>query len=342
MREAGPPPCPKVGGPSTACVRVGLRSRRDGTPVVTPPGSRRVGRGRVCGRATASAMMRRRGPEPNARPRRHAGLVAVVTGGGTGIGAATARELARTGARVAICGRRPEPIERVGAELADAGADVLARSRRRRPGARPGAALVDAVLERFGRIDVLVNNAGGQFAAPAEQISSKGWRAVHRLNVDAVWDLTRTVAERSMIPNRGGLGRLRRVQPPARDAVHGPLLVGARGAREPRRRTRDRVEPVRHPRRLRRVRRDRHRGVPRVRRGRRRRGATERCRSAGSGRRRRSARRSRSSPRREGATSPARRSSSTAARTRGGSACRRRANPDRVPRTTGSTFIARG
>jgi citronellol/citronellal dehydrogenase len=67
------------------------------------------------------------------------------------------------------------------------------------------AALVDQALERFGRIDVLVNNAGGQFLAPAEEISLKGWRAVHRLAVDAVWDLTRTVAERSMIPNKDGV-----------------------------------------------------------------------------------------------------------------------------------------
>jgi citronellol/citronellal dehydrogenase len=50
-----------------------------------------------------------------------------------------------------------------------------------------------------------VNNAGGQFLAPAEEISLKGWRAVHRLAVDAVWDLTRTVATRSMIPNSEGV-----------------------------------------------------------------------------------------------------------------------------------------
>jgi citronellol/citronellal dehydrogenase len=134
-----------------------------------------------------------------------AGLVALVTGGGTGIGAATARELARTGARVAICGRRPEPLEAIRRELADAGADVLAIPNLDVREPDQVASLVDAVLERFERIDVLVNNAGGQFVSPAEGISSKGWRAVHRLNVDAVWELSRTTAERAMIPNRGGL-----------------------------------------------------------------------------------------------------------------------------------------
>lgn len=131
--------------------------------------------------------------------------VALVTGGGTGIGAATARAFTRTGARVAICGRRPEPVEAVRVELEDVGAEVLAIPNLDVREPEQAAALVDATIERFGRIDVLVNNAGGQFAAPAEQISSKGWRAVHRLNVDAVWELTRTVAERSMIPNRSGL-----------------------------------------------------------------------------------------------------------------------------------------
>ena len=134
-------------------------------------------------------------------PDANAGKVALVTGGGTGIGRATAMELARTGAKVVVCGRRPEPLEAVQAEL---GEDCLAvPTDVREP--EQVVALVDRALERFGRIDVLVNNAGGQFLAPAEEISLKGWRAVHRLAVDAVWDLTRTVAERSMIPNKDGV-----------------------------------------------------------------------------------------------------------------------------------------
>jgi citronellol/citronellal dehydrogenase len=127
--------------------------------------------------------------------------VALVTGGGTGIGRAVARELVRTGAQIAICGRRPEPLQAVQNELGDACLAVETDVR------EPDQveSLIDRTLERFGRIDVLINNAGGQFLAPAEEISMKGWRAVHRLNVDAVWDLTRTVATRSMIPNREGV-----------------------------------------------------------------------------------------------------------------------------------------
>jgi citronellol/citronellal dehydrogenase len=134
----------------------------------------------------------------------NAGATALVTGGGTGIGRAAARELARTGARVAICGRRPEPLAAVRSELERAGAECLDFPADVREPEQVDA-LVDLVLARFGAIDILANCAGGQFAAPAEEISSKGFRAVHRLNVDAVWDVTRTVATRSMIPRRGGV-----------------------------------------------------------------------------------------------------------------------------------------
>ncbi|MGA9160969.1 MAG: SDR family oxidoreductase [Actinomycetota bacterium] len=135
----------------------------------------------------------------------NAGLVVVITGGGTGLGRAVAREYARTGARLAVAGRRVEPLEQVRAELDAAGTEILAVPGTDLREPEHVAALVDAVLERFGRIDVLVNNAGGQFVSAPENISAKGWRAVHRLNVDAVWDLTRTVAERAMIPGGGGL-----------------------------------------------------------------------------------------------------------------------------------------
>lgn len=129
------------------------------------------------------------------------GKVAIVTGGGTGIGAAAARELVRTGARVAICGRRPDPLTAVARELGDE-ACLASACDVREPD--QVAAFLDAVDRRFGRVDVLIHCAGGQFAAPLEDISLKGLRAVHRLNVDAVWDLTLRVASRWMIPQRGG------------------------------------------------------------------------------------------------------------------------------------------
>jgi NAD(P)-dependent dehydrogenase (short-subunit alcohol dehydrogenase family) len=138
------------------------------------------------------------------RPDANAGRVALVTGGGTGIGRATALELAASGARLAICGRRPEPLAGVRAEIEAAGGECVAiPADLREPGA--AAAVVDAALERYGLIDVLVNNAGGQFSAPAEAISDNGWRAVERVTIDAVWSVTRTVATRSMIPGAGGL-----------------------------------------------------------------------------------------------------------------------------------------
>lgn len=133
-----------------------------------------------------------------------AGLVAVVTGGGTGIGRATALELGRTGSAVAICGRRPEPLEETRAAIEAEGGTCLTLPADVRE-LDQVAAFADAVLDRFEHVDVVVNGAGGQFAAAPEQISPKGWRAVHRLNVDAVWDVTRTFAERSMIPRRSGL-----------------------------------------------------------------------------------------------------------------------------------------
>lgn len=136
-------------------------------------------------------------------PDANAGSVAIVTGGGTGIGRATALELARTGAKVAICGRRPEPLEAVRRALEETGAECLAMPTDVREAEQVGAFL-DAVDERFGATDILVNNAGGQFAAPLEAIALKGMRAVHRLNVDATWDVTQRVAERWMIPARQG------------------------------------------------------------------------------------------------------------------------------------------
>lgn len=137
-------------------------------------------------------------------PDANAGKVVLITGGGTGIGKATARMFVQTGARVAIAGRREDVLKAAADELMDLGGEVLSIAADVREPDQV-VSLVDGVLGWAGAIDVLVNNAGGQFAAPAEDIALKGFRAVHRLNVDAPWDLTHEVATRSMIPNRRGL-----------------------------------------------------------------------------------------------------------------------------------------
>jgi citronellol/citronellal dehydrogenase len=136
------------------------------------------------------------------RPDVHAGQVAVGSGGGTGIGRATALDLAAGGAKVVICGRRPEPLHAVREEIERAGGQCLVQVADIREDV---TGVVDAALNEYGQIDVLVNNAGGQFAAPAEQISPSGWRAVHRLAVDATWAMTREVATRTMIARRRGV-----------------------------------------------------------------------------------------------------------------------------------------
>src|ERR1700754_20939 len=137
------------------------------------------------------------------RPDADRGTLALVTGGGTGIGRAVALDLARCGADVVICGRRDEPLQRTAADIESLGARVFALPTDVRDDDQI-TSLVDHALERFGRIDTLINNAGGQFAAPAEEITNKGWRAVHRLAVDAAWAVTREVAVRAMIPQRSG------------------------------------------------------------------------------------------------------------------------------------------
>ncbi len=135
------------------------------------------------------------------------GQVALVTGGGTGLGKASAFELARCGASVAIAGRRLDVLEEAVAEGVSAGVAaqdafaVLEGDVRERDTSRD---LVARVLDRFGRLDVLVNNAGGQFFSPAELISANGWRAVWRLNVDGMLNMSDAAHELAFASTGGG------------------------------------------------------------------------------------------------------------------------------------------
>ncbi|MCA9530779.1 MAG: SDR family oxidoreductase [Myxococcales bacterium] len=132
------------------------------------------------------------------------GDVVLVTGGGSGIGLRVAEAVGRLGARVAICGRRPEPLAEAADALArDHGIEAFgAPCDIREPDAI--GAFVDAVVGRFGTIDVLINNAGGQFPSPAEALTPKGFAAVVRNNLLGTWYMTHAVATRAMIPQKRG------------------------------------------------------------------------------------------------------------------------------------------
>jgi len=120
----------------------------------------------------------------------------LVTGGGTGLGKAAARELAACGARVVIAGRREEVLVAAAEELGPAVSYVAGDVRVPADAER----IVLVCLERHGRLDVLVNNAGGQYFVPAEAIEPKGWRAVTGLNVGGTELMSRTARELAMRP----------------------------------------------------------------------------------------------------------------------------------------------
>ena len=135
------------------------------------------------------------------RPGLLEGRVAIVTGGGSGLGRATALELAGLGARVVVCGRRLEPLQETAARSDEGRVEAEACDIREEDQVE---AFVDGVLARHGRIDLLVNNAGGQYLTAAEDITPKGFRTVMRLNVEGTWLMTHAVATKAMIPGGGG------------------------------------------------------------------------------------------------------------------------------------------
>ncbi|HEY6562634.1 MAG TPA: SDR family oxidoreductase [Polyangiaceae bacterium] len=131
------------------------------------------------------------------------GQVALVTGGATGIGLAIAEELAVLGARVVIASRKTRRLRIAAAGLArDYGAEVVAMTCNIRERAAVDE-LVRATLERFGKIDCLVNNGGGQFPSPASAISERGFRAVIDTNLNGTWNMCQSVANQWMLGHGG-------------------------------------------------------------------------------------------------------------------------------------------
>ncbi|RBQ16171.1 2,4-dienoyl-CoA reductase [Spongiactinospora rosea] len=131
------------------------------------------------------------------------GRAYLVTGGGTGIGAAVALRLAELGASVTVLGRRKEPLDELVAKVESAGGAALAHPADVRDPAAVEAA-VEAAEARFGRVDGLVNNAAGNFVAPAENLSANGWRAVVDIVLNGAFNCTSAVARRLIRDGRPG------------------------------------------------------------------------------------------------------------------------------------------
>ena len=131
------------------------------------------------------------------------GKTAIITGGGTGIGKSMAVEFARAGADVAIASRKLEHLEPVAKEIEKFGKRSLAMAVDVRQEDQVQA-LVERAVKDFGRLDVMVNNAGASFRAKPEDISINGWNTVVQINLNGVF-LGSKWAAKHMIPQGGGV-----------------------------------------------------------------------------------------------------------------------------------------
>jgi NAD(P)-dependent dehydrogenase (short-subunit alcohol dehydrogenase family) len=129
--------------------------------------------------------------------------VAVITGGGTGIGLAIARRLGELGARVTIASRNSENLEHGSAELRHAGLDPLCVQLDVRNPEQVDE-MVQRVLRHFGRIDILVNNAAGNFICRAEDLSPNGWNAVISIVLNGSFYCSRAVGRHMIARGKGG------------------------------------------------------------------------------------------------------------------------------------------
>ena len=132
------------------------------------------------------------------------GQTIIVTGGGSGIGRCTAHELASLGAHVALVGRNPDKLATVRAEILEDGGSVSTHPCDIRDEAVVGQTIAD-VLALRGRLDALVNNAGGQYRAPMKSLSTKGFEAVVRNNLTGGFIFMREAYTRWMEDHGGSV-----------------------------------------------------------------------------------------------------------------------------------------
>jgi NAD(P)-dependent dehydrogenase (short-subunit alcohol dehydrogenase family) len=128
--------------------------------------------------------------------------VAIITGGGTGIGLAIARRFSRLGARVVLASRSAEHLEEGAAAIASGGGEALTVPTDVRVPEQVDR-LIDRAVERFGRVDILINNAAGNFICRAEDLSPNGWTAVVNIVLNGSFFCARAVA-RHLIARGGG------------------------------------------------------------------------------------------------------------------------------------------
>jgi 3-oxoacyl-[acyl-carrier protein] reductase len=131
------------------------------------------------------------------------GRVAIVTGGGTGIGFATALQLARLGAAVVIASRTEDELERSAASIVEQSGGRCLAVPTDVKNEDSCIKLVQRTVEVFGRVDVLINNAGGTRMGPLEHIPTRGWDSIYDLNVKSAYICTRE-AGRHMIAQKSG------------------------------------------------------------------------------------------------------------------------------------------
>ena len=131
------------------------------------------------------------------------GQVAIVTGGAGGIGRSICMLLSRLGARVVACGRDEEKLNRLKDSFASLDTEIFTLlANVRKP--QEVAALVQETWEQHNRLDLVVNNAGGQFPAPAEEITPKGWAAVVETNLYGPWFVMQEAARQWIEKEQGG------------------------------------------------------------------------------------------------------------------------------------------
>jgi NAD(P)-dependent dehydrogenase (short-subunit alcohol dehydrogenase family) len=131
------------------------------------------------------------------------GKTVLVTGGGTGIGKAIAMEFARLGANIAIASRKPEHLEAGVKAIEELGAPVVAVACDIRDPESITAAF-DTIGERFGMVDVLINNAAANFPVPTEDMSPNAWRTVVDITLNGTFFMTREFARRHIRAGQAG------------------------------------------------------------------------------------------------------------------------------------------